>query len=104
VAAVNTAALIEMLIEELGPPLAELVGAGISALAESIKAANMPVTAAGVVREIVEGVAASHPDWPGDAKRQVARDAVAQYLENHGTVVTDAAVNALLELAVQAVR
>ncbi len=94
--------LIALLATTVGPPLAELLAAGIVSLTESIKAANMPVTAAGIVREIVEGVARDHPDWPGDAKRQVARDAVIQFLDNHGAVTSDATVNALIEVAVQA--
>lgn len=95
-------ALIELLATVIGPPLARLVAAGLDAWALSIRQMNAPVTTAGVVMEIINGVNADHPDWSGAEKRQCVYDAVVQYLESHGATPNAASVNALIELGVQA--
>jgi len=85
----------------LAPPFARLIAAGLEALIVNVQAMNTPATTAGVIAEIIRGIDADHPDWPGDQKRDWVSSAVAQYIANHGGTPDAPTINALVELGVQ---
>ena len=91
------AELLVMLVEKLGPPLAELAVAGIKRLIDELgaKAPSFAEEAAGIVSGI-----------QGDAfldaagKRRFAVDAIKQLAVDQGVTMAESSVNALVELAV----
>lgn len=92
-------------ILQIGTPIAvefaKLLAEGIHQLTLSIQKMNAPPTTVGVVTEIILGIDRTHPDWDGQKKKIWVRDAIAQFITNHGGDPDEKTINALIELSLQ---
>lgn len=92
--------LLLLIAQILAPAIAELIAAYLGQLVASIGEKDERQSLAVVARDIVDGVARTHPEWTGEEKRRCAFDALSFHAKQRGLAVSDSMLNATIELAV----
>lgn len=75
-----TPALIALLIQEFGPPVAALLVAVINTLTQTLTPSSREDYAAAVAVDIYVGITKDHPDWAPAQVHQWTVDAITAYL------------------------
>lgn len=92
--------LLILIARILAPAIAELIAAYLRQLAASVGPKSERETLGVVAQDIVNGIDRTHPDWPNEEKRRYATDALAMHAVSSGLDISQALINATIELAV----